>query len=810
MTLPSGFVLDSPTSGSQASPYRDAIAGIESAGSGDYSALGPTTRKGDRAYGRYQVMGANVGPWTEKYLGRRLSPEEFLADQQAQDRVFDGEFGSYVEKYGPEGAARAWFAGEGGMNDPNRRDGLGTSVAQYEQKFAGNMGQARNVMGGTDAPMGAIGASQLPPGFQLDTPEQTAPDLQGGGVTEIAKGGSPVQVQAGNNPVQAGMIAGLPQSDMATGVARSAAQGATFAFGDEAEAAARALAAKTKGDGRPWNEIYTEQLEGVRGGLKKFQEENPGTAIAAELGGAIAPLAATRGRAGLPKSMPEFIRGAGEGAGIGGLYGFGSGEGFKDRVSRATEGMTLGGVVGAATPPIMKGVGMVAGAVTRPVANAVRGLISPEREATRRVAGAISRDAGEGLTDQQAATARQVTNQPIANIDAGGETTRALARSAANTSPEARSALNKTIDDRYEGQRERITSWLQNKTGTSGDASATREALLDQARKANAPAYRAAYQAGNKPLQSPELERLMQAPELQKAAQAALQRGKSRAVAERMPWNPNARNLQFWDYVKRELDSMSSVAGRQGDKGGADVAGTLARDLRNELDRLVPEFGPARAGAAKAFGANDALEAGQKFIGSNVDVNDARRAIAKMSPAERDLFREGFTSSLMDKVNRARDRADVVKQIWGNQKSRDQISTALGPQKAKEFEAFTAIETVMDRARGAIQGNSTTVRQLAEMGLAGGATGVYTGDPLTGLTTALTWGAGRRGLAKIDEGVAKRVGQMLASDDPAVFQRGLKAVANNKSMVASLRSYITALASLSAAQQTGGETGSPQ
>ena len=350
------------------------------------------------------------------------------------------------------------------------------------------------------------------------------------------------------SPQQAGMQASAPQSDMATGIARSAAQGATFAFGDEAEAAARALQAKTQGDERPWNDIYTEQLESVRGGLKQFQEENPGTAMAAELGGAIAPLALTKGRAGVPQSLRQAIpRGAAEGAGIGGLYGFGSGEGFEDRVGRAMEGATFGGVAGALAPPMLKGAAQVAGMVTRPVANAIRGAINPGKEASRRVATAAQRDAGQGLTEQQAAQATQVTGQPIANIDRGGETTRALARSAANTSPEARAALNRTVDDRFEGQRDRITSWLQTRAGASGDASATRETLLDQARKANRPAYAAAYKAGNKPLQSQELERLTQAPEVQRAMQTAMQRGKSRAVAERMPWNPNARNLQYWD-----------------------------------------------------------------------------------------------------------------------------------------------------------------------------------------------------------------------------------------------------------------------
>jgi hypothetical protein len=112
--------------------YSNALSSIESGG--NYRAVGPQTGKG-RALGKYQVMEFNVGPWTEEVLGQKLTPMQFLADDKAQDAVFQGKFGQYVEKHGPEGAARAWFAGEKGMNDPNRRDVLGTTVANYGRKF---------------------------------------------------------------------------------------------------------------------------------------------------------------------------------------------------------------------------------------------------------------------------------------------------------------------------------------------------------------------------------------------------------------------------------------------------------------------------------------------------------------------------------------------------------------------------------------------------------------------------------------------------------------------------------------------------
>lgn len=124
---------------SEESPYAKSIANIESGGK--YDLLGPVTRTGDRAHGKYQVMGANIGPWTKEVLGQELTPQQFLANPQAQEQVFNKKFGSYVDKYGPEGAARAWFAGEGGMNDMGRRDQLGTSVADYSRKFQAGMGQ---------------------------------------------------------------------------------------------------------------------------------------------------------------------------------------------------------------------------------------------------------------------------------------------------------------------------------------------------------------------------------------------------------------------------------------------------------------------------------------------------------------------------------------------------------------------------------------------------------------------------------------------------------------------------------------------
>jgi hypothetical protein len=126
-----------PSQGGQ--DYGQAISSIES--SGNYRAIGPVTKSGDRALGKYQVMGANIGPWSREILGREVTPQEFISNNEIQDAIFNGKFGQYAEKYGPEGAAKAWFAGEKGMNNPNAKDVLGTTVASYGAKFNKALGQ---------------------------------------------------------------------------------------------------------------------------------------------------------------------------------------------------------------------------------------------------------------------------------------------------------------------------------------------------------------------------------------------------------------------------------------------------------------------------------------------------------------------------------------------------------------------------------------------------------------------------------------------------------------------------------------------
>lgn len=126
--------------------------------------------------------------------------------------------------------------------------------------------------------------------------------------------------------------------------ARSAFQGLTFGFGDEAVAGAAAALDP--------NANYDQYLKAERDRMALGKEQYPKTALASEiLGAVVAPGAAAVKGATLPAKMAS---GALSGAAQGGLYGFGTGQGgIKERASSALDSGLLGGLVGGAIPGLI-------------------------------------------------------------------------------------------------------------------------------------------------------------------------------------------------------------------------------------------------------------------------------------------------------------------------------------------------------------------------------------------------------------------------------------------------------------------------
>lgn len=621
------------------------------------------------------------------------------------------------------------------------------------------------------------------------------------GAAAPSSSGSPLRVEIRPNAKGATGAGGSGwDGSYGQNLGRQAMQGATFGFADEMGAGLGALKALLTDD--EYGDLYNKILERNRSQDKGFSEENPIAATTAQIAGGLATapftpaLQAARG-AGLGARMAT---GGATAAGYGALYGAGAGEGIEDRAAGAATGLVAGGVLGGAVPALGAGLRAAGGALAAPF----RGAIGADREAARRVGQAFATDGVDIASAQRSMQMGQAEGIPIVAGDAGGEMVRGVARSAANSSSDARRALGTVTEDRWLGQGGRTLRLVRAITGAGEDTEGVLLNLERQARAANAPAYQRAYSApAAQAVWTPELQQLATSPTFVQAMRRAETIGRDDAALNGFqplvqPFDftngvatlrPGAvPNLQFWDYVHRGLRRTQEAAQRQSPDRARQV-GDLDRALRDHLDVIVPEFGQARAGAAAFFRADDAGEVGRNLArGLDMERAAVQRGFRAMNPAERSFARETFANELMRQIRDTRDRVNVTNQIFENQQMRDRIEIVLGEGVARRMEALVRVENMMNTFKNAVSGNSSTARQLAEYGLAGGigtGYGLQSGD----WTMAAALGAAIKGGSRyVDTRVARRVGEMLASDDPQVLDQAARMVARNATLMAAIRS----------------------
>ena len=137
----------------------------------------------------------------------------------------------------------------------------------------------------------------------------------------------------------------------AKAMVRNFLQGATFATADEMEAGLRSLF----GD-----QSYAQNLDLIRNEMRTYAEENPKSALAQELAGAlVSPAGILKTPQILAKATP-MVRGAVRGGTGGALYGAGAAEG--DVLDRLQQGLVGGGVGVIIGAPLEKAVGLLGNA----------------------------------------------------------------------------------------------------------------------------------------------------------------------------------------------------------------------------------------------------------------------------------------------------------------------------------------------------------------------------------------------------------------------------------------------------------------
>jgi hypothetical protein len=122
--------------------FLRAISGQESGG--NYGAR----NRDSGAMGKYQIMPGNIsgsGGWDYEALGRNITTSQFMASPQLQESIAQYKLQSYYSKYGPAGAAVAWYAGPGAVagwkrGGGNRSQGNYPTINSYAQSILRKMG----------------------------------------------------------------------------------------------------------------------------------------------------------------------------------------------------------------------------------------------------------------------------------------------------------------------------------------------------------------------------------------------------------------------------------------------------------------------------------------------------------------------------------------------------------------------------------------------------------------------------------------------------------------------------------------------
>lgn len=134
--------------GSGFQKFMNAISKQESGG--NYGAI----NRMSGAMGKYQIMPANIlgtkRGWDWEVLGRDINTADFINSPQIQEQIASAKLQQYYNKYGPAGAAIAWYAGPGAAQNYVKGGGMSTrgeagghpSVSGYVASILKRLGYA--------------------------------------------------------------------------------------------------------------------------------------------------------------------------------------------------------------------------------------------------------------------------------------------------------------------------------------------------------------------------------------------------------------------------------------------------------------------------------------------------------------------------------------------------------------------------------------------------------------------------------------------------------------------------------------------
>lgn len=555
---------------------------------------------------------------------------------------------------------------------------------------------------------------------------------------------------------------------------RGALQGATFGLSDEIYAGAKgAYDAVTGGS---FSDTYNRELTDVRAANARAKESNPIPFIGGEIAGGFALPAGAVGTAARTASRgARLMTGAKTGAAYGAAYGFGQAEGgegtlaeqFGNRAASALPSALVGGVVGAVAPAAID----VGSAIVRGATNPIRAAVNPVGTARTKVAEALLRDAPEGVAidDVVAQAGRrlartQATKPDAILADVGGQNSRDLLRAAANMPSQGAERLKNSLDRRQSHQWSRIEKDVADTLADGNKYDDVLDTWKGIVSNVGRVAFERAYQQPFNIKAGDDLARFL------------TERGYVRRLLEKTDESvsgmtgENTAQMKPWELLHRVKIQMDTEIRRlKSGQGDAKANWTLSdlvnlkREMVDLMGKANPEFRKAMLRYGDVAGARTALERGaDEFKAANP--SEIASALKSMNAHEKKMYRLGAARSLFADIERGNVMRDRTESIFSSPEIAKKLA-ALFPDTAsrRDFQRRLVIEARMADTRKAVQGGSTTARQLAQ--------GQEAGQPVAAVEAVANLGAGRFGAAL---GYLSRQVQAFSGMTPSVADQIIK------------------------------------
>jgi len=562
------------------------------------------------------------------------------------------------------------------------------------------------------------------------------------------------------------MMPKVPYSPKAE-VLRSAAQGVTFGFADELEAALRSGAISGPDYERIRNRLREQQ--------KQFGYDYPFVSGSSEVGGAVAaPIGAMKmlGRAAPAvqeaitgtTTMGQIGRGTAIGATTGALTGVGTAE--QDIGRQAAASGVVGGVLGGFLPIGVKySTGVIKNILT------ASGIGDQPTAASKLIANALQKDKISADEAQAILLEMDRIGVPRPVLADISKSMQDLAYSSYVIPSSQKSETARFLESRLIDQPSDIVKGLVDRAGLGKNVNGYEYLtfLAENQQKAAAAKYPKAY---NVAIDARDFRKYVDRPVFAEAYQEAQR--KAGVYGKPLPDLEQIRNAQFvpTNILHQMKIGLDRVVESNTDKitGKVNSYGRDVSIVRKEFNDLIKEKNPDYARANKEFADNERIkssfETGQKY--QSLDYKEALDKLKKMNDSEKEAFRLGMMADVNSRLENFKG-GDFARQIFKSDKQKSLMRYAFtDPAKYDEFVKYVDALAVQSKTAKGLMGGSQTGERLAiseSSGKAAQLAQTYATSGLTGAALDLL----RQGAARtkgISSETASELQKRLFTADP--------------------------------------------